>query len=102
MKKRTRTIGILLILLLLSIAGAAAGDGLGLDLPVFTETESEAFTEALAVSDEQLLEKYDSAEEITDEEVDYIIESVKEVVAYLRGFSPIWRDLMAGKKEFIL
>ncbi|MBR0381224.1 MAG: cysteine desulfurase [Eubacterium sp.] len=41
-------------------------------------------------------------EEITDEEVDYIIESVKEVVAYLRGFSPIWRDLMAGKKEFIL
>ena len=41
-------------------------------------------------------------EDITDEEVEYIIESVKEVVAYLRGFSPIWRDLMAGKKEFIL
>ena len=39
---------------------------------------------------------------LTDEEVEYIIESVKEVVAYLRGFSPIWRDLMAGKKEFIL
>ena len=35
----------------------------------FTETESEAFTEALAVSDEQLLEKYDSAEEITDEDI---------------------------------
>ena len=28
--------------------------------------------------------------------------SVAEVVTYLRGFSPIWRDLMAGKKEFIL
>ena len=41
-------------------------------------------------------------EDITDEEVDYIIRSVKEVVEYLRGFSPIWRDLMAGKKEFIL
>jgi len=27
---------------------------------------------------------------------------VKEVVEYLRGFSPIWRDLMSGKKEFIL
>ena len=41
-------------------------------------------------------------EDITDEEVDYIIKSVKEVVEYLRGFSPIWRDLMTGKKEFIL
>ena len=41
-------------------------------------------------------------EDITDEEVDYIIDSVKDVVAYLRGFSPIWRDQMAGKKEFIL
>lgn len=41
-------------------------------------------------------------ENITDEEVDYIIESVKDVVAYLRGFSPIWRDQMAGKKAFIL
>ena len=41
-------------------------------------------------------------EQITDEEVDYLIESVKEVVTYLRGFSPIWRDLMEGKKPFIL
>ena len=41
-------------------------------------------------------------EDITEEEADYIIRSVKEVVEYLRGFSPIWRDLTAGKKEFIL
>ena len=41
-------------------------------------------------------------EDITEEEVDYLIASVKEVVEYLRSFSPIWRDLMAGKKEFIL
>ncbi len=41
-------------------------------------------------------------EEITNEEVDYLIKSVAEVVTYLRGFSPIWRDLKAGKKEFIL
>ena len=41
-------------------------------------------------------------EDITEEEADYIIRSVKEVVEYLRGFSPIWRDLMAGKKAFIL
>ena len=41
-------------------------------------------------------------EDITDDEVDYIVKSVKEVVEYLRGFSPIWRDLIAGKKQFIL
>ena len=41
-------------------------------------------------------------EETTEEDVAYIIRSVKEVVEYLRGFSPIWRDLTAGKKAFIL
>ena len=41
-------------------------------------------------------------EDITDEDADYIISSVKEVVEYLRGFSPVWRDLVAGKSKFIL
>jgi len=41
-------------------------------------------------------------EDITDEEVDYIIKSVGEVVGHLRGFSPVWRDLLSGKREFIL
>ncbi len=41
-------------------------------------------------------------EDITDEDADYIVKSVKEVVEYLRGFSPVWRDLVAGKTEFIL
>ena len=36
------------------------------------------------------------------EEIEYIIQNVKEVVEYLRSFSPIWRDLTAGKKNFIL
>lgn len=40
--------------------------------------------------------------EITYEEADYIIASVKEVVEYLRGFSPVWRDLVTGKSSFIL
>ena len=40
--------------------------------------------------------------ELTEAEADYIIRSVREVVEYLRGFSPIWRDLISGKKEFIL
>ena len=41
-------------------------------------------------------------EDITDEQVDYLIRNVKEVVEYLRSFSPVWRDLMSGKTEFIL
>ena len=41
-------------------------------------------------------------EDVTQEEIDYLIRSVGEVVEYLRSFSPIWRDLVSGKKEFIL
>jgi len=41
-------------------------------------------------------------EDTTEEEADYIIQNVKEVVEYLRGFSPVWRDLMSGKSSFIL
>ena len=41
-------------------------------------------------------------EDVTEEEVDYLIGSVKEVVAYLRSFSPVWRDLVSGKTPFIL
>ena len=41
-------------------------------------------------------------EETTREEVDYIIQSVKEVVEYLRSFSPVWRDLQSGKAQHIL
>ena len=41
-------------------------------------------------------------EDITEEEADQIVHDVDEVVTYLRSFSPIWRDLLAGRKEFIL
>ncbi len=41
-------------------------------------------------------------EDVTEADVDAIIRETADVVAYLRGFSPIWRDLMAGKKQFIL
>ena len=41
-------------------------------------------------------------ESITDSDVDEIIAKVTEVVEYLRGFSPVWRDLTEGKKQFIL
>ena len=41
-------------------------------------------------------------EDISDEDVEYMIRSVAEVVEYLRSFSPIWRDLESGKKPHIL
>ena len=40
--------------------------------------------------------------EMTGADIDYMIQAVKEVVEYLRGFSPVWRDLTAGKTPFIL
>lgn len=42
------------------------------------------------------------SEENTVEEIDYTIKAVREVVAYLRGMSPVWRDLTTGKREFII
>ncbi|MBR3147618.1 MAG: cysteine desulfurase NifS [Eubacterium sp.] len=41
-------------------------------------------------------------EDITEEQVDYIIESVKDVIGYLRSFSPVWKELVAGQRQFIL
>ena len=38
----------------------------------------------------------------TMEEMDHILTVVPEVVAYLRGISPVWRDLQTGKREYIL
>ena len=38
----------------------------------------------------------------TEEEMYHIITAVAEVVAYLRGISPVWRDLQTGKREYIL
>ena len=38
----------------------------------------------------------------TQEEVDYMIREIPQVVSYLRGMSPVWRDLQTGKRQYIL
>lgn len=40
--------------------------------------------------------------ENTEEEVDQTIAAVTDVVAKLRAFSPVWRDLMNGKRTFVI
>ena len=42
------------------------------------------------------------SEETTAEDVAYTIQAAKEAVAYLRGMSPIWRELVSGQREFII
>lgn len=41
-------------------------------------------------------------EDVTEEQVDYLIAATKDVVAYLRSISPVWRDLQDGKRAYIL
>ena len=38
----------------------------------------------------------------TEEEVDYMLQAIPEVVEYLRGMSPVWQDLISGKRSFVL
>ena len=38
----------------------------------------------------------------TNEDVDRILAAVPEVVQYLRDMSPMWKDLVSGRKQFIL
>ncbi len=38
----------------------------------------------------------------SDEDADRILEAVPEIVQYLRGMSPMWKDLVSGRKSFIL
>ncbi len=41
-------------------------------------------------------------EDMTEADADYVIDSVKEVVAYLRNMSPLWKDKVSGKKPFVI
>ncbi len=41
-------------------------------------------------------------EENTEEDVEYILQSVPEIVEYLRGISPLWKDKVNGERAFLL
>ena len=42
------------------------------------------------------------SEENTEEEVDFIINAVTQVIFRLRSMSPVWRDLTSGKQQFVI
>lgn len=42
------------------------------------------------------------SESNTEQEIDHILQVVPEVVDYLRNMSPIWRDMVEGRKKFVL
>ena len=41
-------------------------------------------------------------EDNSPEEVEYVLREVPRIVAYLRAMSPVWKDLMNGKRKFML
>ncbi len=41
-------------------------------------------------------------EENTQEDVDAAVGAVREIVEYLRNMSPLWKDKVGGKKEFVI
>ena len=38
----------------------------------------------------------------TEEEVDYMLRAIPEVVTYLRNMSPAWKELLSGARQFVL
>ena len=41
-------------------------------------------------------------EDNSPEEVEYVLREVPRIVEYLRTMSPVWKDLMSGKRKFML
>ena len=40
-------------------------------------------------------------DDVTEADIDYIIQAVTDVVTYLRNMSPFWRDLVDGKRKHV-
>ena len=40
-------------------------------------------------------------DDVTEEEIDYLVQAVTDVVGYLRSISPFWRDLQTGKRPHV-
>ena len=38
----------------------------------------------------------------TEEEIDYMLKAIPEVVEYLRNMSPVWRDLQKGDRDYVI
>lgn len=38
----------------------------------------------------------------TEQEIDYLLTEIPGVVEYLRGMSPVWRDLQEGKRSYVI
>ena len=41
-------------------------------------------------------------EDTTEEQIDYLIRTVTDTVAYLRSISPVWRELQNGTRPYII
>ncbi len=42
------------------------------------------------------------SDENTEQDVDYMLEEIPKVIAYLRNMSPVWRDLQEGKRQYVI
>jgi cysteine desulfurase len=40
------------------------------------------------------------SEENTEEQVDYMLQVIPQIIDYLRGMSPVWKELLAGTRKF--
>ena len=38
----------------------------------------------------------------TEEEIDYMLKEIPEIVRYLRNMSPVWKELLSGARKFVL
>jgi cysteine desulfurase len=42
------------------------------------------------------------AEDITEEQIDYMVKEIKNVVDYLRSISPVWDELQRGEQKHVI